>query len=63
MTRDKPTFIFEHMRTEEITSTSVLSSLSIRLFSFNHVRISPMHASIRSNVLAVLSSHNGLNDM
>ena len=38
---------FERMLTDEITSASVLSSLSISLLSFNHVRISAMHASIR----------------
>ena len=41
------TWSFEHMLTDEITSTSVLSSLSISLLFFNHVRISAMHASIR----------------
>ena len=70
VTRDDPifrcgTWSFERMLTDEITSgpTSVLSSLSISLLSFNHVRISAMHASIRWNVLVVLSSDNGLNDM
>ena len=54
---------FERMLTDEITSTSVLSSLSISLLFFNHVRISAMHAFIRWNVLVVLSSVNGLNDI
>ena len=51
------------MLTDEVTSTSVLSSLSISLLSFDHVRISAMHAFIRWNVLVVLSSDSGLSDM
>ena len=48
---------FEHMLTELTTSTSVLSSLGI---SFNRLRISAMHDSIRWAVLAVFPSDNGL---
>ena len=52
VTRDDPifrcrTWSFERMLTDEITSTSVLSSLSNSLLSFNQARISAMHASIR----------------